>query len=416
MIAALMLLGTSVAFAGDSEPLKAILKAGDYVTASTLLKSNLSQLTDNAEIAKAYNKLYELAMKKVNAEQTIQIENQTQQQMGKEGNKPVDEPGLYEYVDYAFNAGLEALKYDNMPNAKGKVKPKFGSIVDQLYRLRGQLINGGIYFQNIKDEVKAYKFLARYVETADDPMFAKFDKSQDQNLNEIAYFASYYAYKNKDYANAEKYVEYAMKNPDRAKEAQQLQLAILGSQLTSRQDSIAYADKLAAIYAQDPSNDAVLTTLTSTYSALGMQDKADKIVNDQLARDPNSFGALVMKGQFESQKKNYDAAATALKKALPLAKDDDTRIVVNASIGQCLFYKAQGRVAEVKGVLTPAAREQFNVVYNEAISYLEAAKKMDVMKEKKSSWAYPLYECYYFVKGPKAAETLAAASDAGVEN
>lgn len=154
MIAALMLLGTSVAFAGDSEPLKAILKAGDYVTASTLLKSNLSQLTDNAEIAKAYNKLYELAMKKVNAEQTIQIENQTQQQMGKEGNKPVDEPGLYEYVDYAFNAGLEALKYDNMPNAKGKVKPKFGSIVDQLYRLRGQLINGGIYFQNIKDEVK----------------------------------------------------------------------------------------------------------------------------------------------------------------------------------------------------------------------------------------------------------------------
>ena len=99
-----------------------------------------------------------------------------------------------------------------------------------------------------------------------------------------------------------------------------------------------------------------------------------------------------------------------------MAKDDDTRIAVNASIGQCLFYKAQGRVAEVKGVLTPAAREQFNVVYNEAISYLEAAKKMDVMKEKKSSWAYPLYGCYYFVKGPKAAETLAAASDAGVEN
>ncbi|MDR0186810.1 UNVERIFIED_CONTAM: hypothetical protein NY100_01580 [Prevotella sp. 15_C9] len=416
MIAALMLLGTSAAFAGDSEPLKAILKADNYATASSLLQSSLSQLVDNAEKAKAYNKLFELAMKKVNAEQAIELENETQKQMGKEGNKPVDEAGLYESVGYAFDAGSEAIKYDNMPNAKGKIKPKFGTIVDQLYALRAQLINGGIFYQNAKDNAKAYKYLARYVETADCPMFAKFDKSKDQNLTEIAYFATYYAYQNKDYAKAEKYVEYALKNPERAKEAQQLKLAVLGAQLKTRQDSLAYAAKLETIYAEDPSNDAILTTLTSTYSSLGMQDKADKIVNEQLAKNPNSFGALVMRGQFDSQKKEYEAAANSFKKALALAKDDDTRIALNASIGQCLFYKAQDRVAQVKGVLTPAARQQFNVVYNEAISYLEAAKKLDVMKEKKSSWAYPLYGCYYFVKGAQAPETQAAANDAGVTN
>ena len=295
--------------------------------------------------------------------------------------------------------------FDNMPNAKGKVKPRYTNIADQLYTLRGQLINGGIYYQGAKDDANAYKYLARYVDSADDPMFAKFDKSKDQNLNEIAYFATYYAYQNKDYKKAEKYVAYAMQNKDRAKDAQQLQLAILGAQLKSRQDSINYAEKLAGIYAKDPENDAILTTLTSTYSALGMQDKAEAIV----------YGALVMEGQFASQKKDYEKAADYLTKALAQAKDDNARVAINASIGQCWFYKAQERVAAVKGVLSPAARAQFNEVYNKAISYLETAKKLDVMKEQKSAWAYPLYGCYYFVKGPQAPETLNAAADAGVQ-
>lgn len=415
MLAALMLLGTSAAFAGDSDALKAILKAQTYSEAKSLLQSSQSQLANDAERAKAYNKLYELAMKKVNTEQTVQLRNETNEKMGQKGGEPVDEQGLYQAVDNAFDAGLEMAKFDNMPNEKGKVKPRFTTVIDQLYLLRGQLINGGIFFQGAKDDKTAYKFLARYVDTADDPVFAKFDKSKDTNLNEIAFFAAYYAYDNKDFEKAAHYIEYAMKSQERAKEAQQLQLAILGAQLKTRQDSIAYAEKLEAIYSQDSSNDAILTTLTSTYSGLGMQDKAEKLINAQLAKNPNSYGALVMKGQFESQKKNYDAAADCLSKALALAKDDDSRIAINASIGQCWFYKAQERVAEVKGVLTKAAREQFNEVYNKAIQYLEAAKQLDVTKSHKSNWAYPLYGCYYFVKGAQAPETQAAAADAGVQ-
>ena len=408
MFAALMLLSTSAAFAGDSEPLKAILKAQSYTEAAELVKANIGQLTDNAEKAKAYDKLYQLAMKKVSAEQGVQLDI-----LGYK--KPVDEKGLYEAIGQAFDAAEEIVKYDNMPNAKGKVKPKYTGIADELYPLRAQLINGGIFYQGAKDDANAYKYLARYVDSADEPMFSKFDKSKDENLNEIAYFATYYAYQNKDYKKAEKYAEYAVKSKDRSKDAKQLQLAIMGAQLTNRQDTVAYADKLAAIYAQDPENDAVLTTLTSIYSSLGMQNKAEEIVNAALAKNPNSYGALVMLGQFASQKKEYEKAADYLSKALELVKDDNAKIAINASIGQCWFYKAQDRVASVKGVLSPAARAQFNDVYNKAITYLEAAKNLDVMKEHKSSWAYPLYGCYYFVKGAQAPETLEAAAIAGVQ-
>ena len=67
---------------------------------------------------KAYDKLYQLAMKKVSAEQGVQLENQTNQQMGKEGNKAVDEKGLYEAVGQAFDAAEEIVKYDNMPTQR----------------------------------------------------------------------------------------------------------------------------------------------------------------------------------------------------------------------------------------------------------------------------------------------------------
>ena len=144
ILAVMMLIGASAAFAGDSEPLKAILKAQNYAEAANLLQSTLEQLAGNEEKAKAYNRLYELAMKKVNYEQGIQLENETQKQMGKEGNKPVDEKGLYAAVDAAFDSGVQAIKYDNMPNQKGKVKPKFSTLVEKVYKLRNDLINGGV--------------------------------------------------------------------------------------------------------------------------------------------------------------------------------------------------------------------------------------------------------------------------------
>lgn len=410
ILAVMLLVGTSAAFAGDSEPLKAILKAQSYAEAANLVQSTLDQLAGNEEKAKAYNRLFELAMKKVNYEQGIQLENETQKQMGKEGNKPVDEKGLYMALGAAFNSGVEAIKFDNMPNEKGKVKPKFSALVERVYKLRNDLINGGVYYQG-KDDKMAYKYLAEYVESADYPAFVKF-KDQDQNLSEIAYFATVYAYQNNDFAKASKYIEYAMNNKERAKEVQNLKLAIMGSQLKTRQDSLAYVNKLASIYEQDPTNDALLSTLASTYNSLGMGDKAMQIIDNHLAKDPNNYSALVLKGQFESIKKNYDGAVEALKKALPLASDESAQIAINASIGQCLFYKAQERVMAVKN-LTKEAREQFNIVYNEAISYLEKAKALDTGKQNKSLWAYPLYGSYYFVKGATAPETKALAADAG---
>lgn len=53
----------------------------------------------------------------------------------------------------------------------------------------------------------------------------------------------------------------------------------MGAQLKTRRVSVAYADKLAVSMLKDQRMTAVLTTLTSIYSSLGMQNKAEEIVN-----------------------------------------------------------------------------------------------------------------------------------------
>ena len=55
MIAAMMLLCVTSAFAGASDALKAIKKAKTYAEAESLLKQNFNGLADNAEKAEAYN-------------------------------------------------------------------------------------------------------------------------------------------------------------------------------------------------------------------------------------------------------------------------------------------------------------------------------------------------------------------------
>ena len=84
-----MFVASATAFAGDSDALKAILKAKSYAEANDLLTKSLDQLASPAEKAKAYNKLVDLAMEDFDAQNAIVTENQVNKQMGKE-EKPVD--------------------------------------------------------------------------------------------------------------------------------------------------------------------------------------------------------------------------------------------------------------------------------------------------------------------------------------
>lgn len=404
MIAALLTASASTAFAQDV--VKQITKAKDYAEAESLLKQNLGSLTAEQK-AKCYNALVDLAMQKVTKEQGTESSNQVAVQLKQGKVEPYDTVGLYDAVYKAIASGISCDEFDKQPNDKGKVKPKFGGNADKLYVIRPQLINGGIYYQGKQNDAMAYKNLAYYVETADAPLFASKDKSQDANLTQIAYFAAVYAYQAKDYANAEKYAGIARKDSVRGKDAFNIQLAVMQAQLKNHADSLAYVEKVKALYAEDPNNEMLFGTLINLYSSLKDDAASAKLIDDKLAADPKNFTAWAVKGQNAMFAQKLDDAIAAFKKALEI---DPENAQVNSFLGACLFDRAQqaeDRASANTGRVTEAAQAQIKPVFEESLKYLERAKSLDPTREK-ANWAYPLYRCYYKLYGAEDSRTKEA--------
>ena len=393
IVAAMMVLGATSAFAGDSDALKAVMKAKTYAEAEALLKQNLGQLANDAEKAKAYNKLVDLGMKAYNDQQSIM---QTNQIMKK--NDPIDENAMNEGAYNALMSAIECYKYDQLPNAKGKVAPKFGGNAARVWSARVQLVNAGqTAAQNNKaDEV--LKYWGAFLDTDSEPLFASIDAKQKDGekeyIGQVALFAARYAYQAKDAARCEKYCDIAMKSEKEAKDALNLKLYVMKDGLKTHADSLAYVDKLKGLYAQDENNDVVLDGLNSMYSSMQMEKEQEALLNAVIAKNPSNFVALANLGMMYIRKNDADNAIKNLKLALA-AKPDN--VTVLTYLGAC--YNSKGGALQ-----DPNGRK---VVYKEAIKVLDKAKELDPEKAQ-ANWGYTRYQAYYGYYGPTAAETKKA--------
>ena len=393
IVAAMMVLGATTAFAGDSDALKAVMKAKTYAEAEALLKQNLGQLANDAEKAKAYNKLVDLSMKAYNDQQSIM---QTNQIMKK--NDPIDENAMNEGAYNALLNAVECYKYDQLPNAKGKVAPKFGGNAARVWSARIQLVNAGqTAAQNNKaDDV--LKYWGAFLDTETNPLFASIDaklkESEKEYIGQVALFAARYAYQAKHGARCEKYCDIAMKSEKEAKDALNLKLYVLKDGLKTHADSLSYINKLKDLYAKDANNEVILDGLNSMYSSMRMQKEQEALLDEVLAKNPNSFVALANRGMMFIQRNDADNAIKNLKKALDIKPDNVTVMVY---LGACYNSKASA-------LQDPNGRK---VVYKEAIKVLDKAKELDPEKSQ-ANWGYTRYQAYYGYYGPTAAETKKA--------
>ena len=393
IVAAMLVLGATSAFAGDSDALKAVMKAKTYAEAEALLKQNLGQLANDAEKAKAYNKLVDLGMKAYNDQQSI---IQTNQIMKK--NDPIDENAMNEGAYNALMNAIECYKYDQLPNAKGKVAPKFGGNAARVWSARVQLVNAGqTAAQNNKaDEV--LKYWGAFLDTDSEPLFASIDAKQKDGekeyIGQVALFAARYAYQAKDAARCEKYCDIAMKSEKEAKDALNLKLYVMKDGLKTHADSLAYVDKLKGLYAKDENNDVILDGLNSMYSSMKMEKEQEALLNAAIAKNPSNFVALANLGMMYIQKNDADNAIKNLKLALA-AKPDN--VTVLTYLGACYNSKA-GALQDPNGR---------KVVYKEAVKVLDKAKELDPEKAQ-ANWGYTRYQAYYGYYGPTAAETKKA--------
>ncbi len=401
MMMAIALMASTMTFAGDSDGLKAIMKAKTYEDASQLLKQNLSSLADNAEKAKAYNRVLDLVMDKVNNETKIITENQLSVQMGqKDKQKTYDTLGLANAICESIELASECNKYDQLPNAKGKVSPKFfEKNAQRVWVNRVHLVNIGQEEARKGNDANVLKYWGTFVDSRVDPLFAAMDKKPEEAfIGQVALFAGRYAYQAKQMDRASKYFDEAMKDPEQKKEALSFKLYALQSQLQSRQDSLNYIDQLKALYVDNADNEAIINGLYTMYDGLKMKAEQKSLLEGILARDPNSFIALADMGIMYIGENNYKDAVPYLRKAIAINAENPS---VFYYLGTSLCILAQDEKT------TPEEKKNF---YKEAVEIYDKCKQLDPGMQQ-IKWGYNRFNAYYNYYGPDAAQTKQAEAD-----
>ena len=394
---AMMFAVSAATFAGDSDALKAIKKAKTYAEAAQLMTN--AQFADDQEKADAYNKLVDLAMAKISKETGTIAQNQAAAQLGTGKEEAYDTLGLADAICNAYVAAVECNKYDQLPNAKGKVAPRFDKKnAERIWPVRTHLVNIGQEEARKGDNANVLKYWGTFVDSSEDPLFAEQNhESEKAYIGQVAYFSGRYAFEAKEIDRANKYFDVAMRDPEQKQEALTYKIYAAGNDLQSKADSLQYVEQLKALYAENPDNDVILDKLFSLYDGMKDKEAQTALLDNHLAKYPTSFAALANKGMMAIADNDAVEGAKWLRKA---AESSPENAVIQTYLGTCLSVQA-GNTDD------PAQRK---ALYQEAVQALDKAKELDPTKAQ-ANWGYNRYQAYYNLYGEDAPETKDAELD-----
>lgn len=395
MMMAMMLVASATAFAGDSDALKAILKAKDYAEAQSLISSSLAQLTDASEKARAYNKLVDLAYEKFQKEDNIRTTNMVMKK-----NDPVDVEGMVAAGKVALEAAMECDKYDQQPNDKGKVAIKFRQKnQDRLKALRLSIFQQGIELANADKNKESFENFDIYLTSAKSAFYEGVDgvAKNDPNLGVAAFYGGRAAYNLEKFDKAIEYFKIGV--ADTAKQIHDLSFDFLLYTMRNKQktaaDSAQYIKDMLELYQQYPDAEQIYSSLSDAYITQGMNAEVIKLAEERMAKYPDSSLPHVYKAFLLMQDKKYDDAIAEFAKV----KEDNSPVFLNSIFNSavCKYNKASEfneANSDIRtGRLKPADHDKFMNMLKDAQGDFEKAKELDP-EQKTVKWQYLLHNVY----------------------
>ena len=371
---------------------KQMKAASAYQEALGVLNSNLSGLSAEDK-ALGYNRLVDLAMDKFNKENNIKLTNQVTQK-----NDPFDNDGMIEAAENALKAGMECDKFDQMPNSKGKVAPKFRKKnAERLLAARNLLLTAGQDLYNDKKFDAAQTAFGLFVDSRQDPLFSESDFSAESFYTQIAYFAALAAYNNHDFPAASNYADLCKNDAEYGNEAMDIKVLSMKAQLKTKEDSVKYMNDLKALHAQEPENERYFSLLTEYYQ--NTQDNAAKkaLIEEQVAKYPSKM-SWALKGESDMNESKWKEAIDSYKKALEL---DNDFLQVRYNLALCENQQAISLREAAGGNMTPEVKQYLQ----NSIDNLLIIKEKDPNREM-VNWAYTLYQAYYLIGDEAKAKEL----------
>ena len=304
-----------------------------------------------------------------------------------------DEVKLYSYTFELGQDLANCAKYDNAPDAKGRVKPKYTEFVTMSYAQEfGQFYNAGAYFYGKEEYNKAYELFAMFIDAADKLYLAGMMPKDTTNVPVAAYNMALCGMQMEDYEKVLASVDMAMTNPEMAPSAFRYK-AVSFLELG---DTAKWLDCCMEGTKKYPKDAYFNQSLIQYYDNRGENDKLDALANELIASDPTNPLFVYLKGYIAHQKKDLDAAIEWYVKTLEV--DAEYENALN-NLAQCYMYQAYVYSTEQSSTnlndrkKLAKDKEILNGYYSKALPLLE--KLRELKPDEPTLWIGNLMNCYY---------------------
>jgi len=308
-----------------------------------------------------------------------QIENlqfdkeNTKQFLGQQPNEAVMYNALFEIFPY-FE---KAYELDNLPDAKGKVKPKYAKDIRSILRANlPYYINGGAFFFD-QDHKKAYDFFEQYISIADSRIMKEGEPTTavDSNYFYANYYAAIAALQTEDHATAVKACIRASKLDFKQNEVYQY----LAIEYQKADDMVNFEKTLVEGNALFPKEPYYLLSLINVYINAEKNDKALEAITAAVQNDPSNAQLLDVAGRiYESGFKDNEKAEEYFLKSIQI---DGENAESQANLGRIYFNKGVVQLEEANNISDvkrySEERDKALESFRKALPYYEKSFKLD---------------------------------------
>jgi len=307
--------------------------------------------------------------------------------LGKQPNEAV----MYAALDAIWPYFQKALKYDQVPDAKGKVKPRFTKDIKAIMLAnRPFYSNAGIYYYNQKDYQKAYENFKLFSDFKKMDLFAgqKWELP-DSIENQVKYYAGLSAVFIPDHQAAIAIFE-------EIKDSGINEFEIyrgLASEYLQIQDTASFEKMLAAGYQKFPQEDYFLLNLINQNIQKGNSGQAIDLLNKAIAQSPDNAQLYDVLGQVYEGDKKTDEAIQNMKKAVELKPDNIEYLTHLGRVFFNLGIDKRGEADQTKDQdKSKALAQKATDYFKQALPYFEKVLELD---PNNASMVYTLSQIYY---------------------
>ncbi len=298
---------------------------------------------------------------------------------------------------------LKAYELDGLPDAKGKIKPKFQkdikAKIKEYYTSQANLVAYGAYLFEKKDYPATVKVFETYLGIPALPMMNG-ELKPDSTFYMIKYYTAIAATNGE---MSDKAISYYEDLKDDGYE-ELIVHQLLYEEYLKKKDTVNFVKTLKAGFEKFPGEPWFLQNLINYYIFSNQAKDAIVYLNAAIERDPNKAEYQFIKGNLDENMGNLEDARKAFDRAIEL---DPKQADAYAGIGRLIYNKgvamsdAANEIRDNK--LYNAAKKKADAVFAESIPFF---KKAAELKPAEMEYKRTLKNIYYRLKMDKEYEAV----------